>query len=80
MGREVDLQDHLEAIVDLAERYSLPLQKLREDGCEIDIRCSYSSDSGQGGFALPNELLARIAKLSFGVMVDLFPPVDGSDF
>jgi Domain of unknown function (DUF4279) len=65
------IEDHLLAVVRLVESLGQQLHELASD-CEIDIICSVSSDSGQGGIVLNRDLLRRIADLRLDVTFDLY--------
>ena len=41
---------------------------------EFEFFCGFSSGNGQGGFALENSVLTRIADLGITIELDLYPP------
>lgn len=62
---------HLERVASLIESKHTELQKLLRT-CLIDIFCGYSSEVGQGGFALNSSLLKRIASLDIDIIFDIY--------
>ncbi len=73
LGDLEPLEAHIAVLVTLVENNITSMKRLFPD-CYIDIRCAFSSGSGQGGFVLDAKLLGRLTVLPIDLVVDLFPP------
>jgi hypothetical protein len=64
---------HLSALLEQLEPKLDRLQALAS-ACRMDFFCGFSSRTGQGGFTLEPELLARLALIpGLGLDLDLYP-------
>jgi len=81
LGYSANLADHIKCLLDLIEPKLAVLKTLAAECHPILLQCGFSSESGQGGFTLDNDTLARISRLGVSVSLDLYPPgpVEGSD-
>lgn len=73
-----ELGEHLREVVEVIEANLSLLSGLMPE-CRIDLFCAFASDTGQGGFVLNRSLLARLGRLPFDLIVDLYPPGDEDD-
>jgi hypothetical protein len=78
LDKSENLAKHLKWLLDRLEPKAVAVRALWEK-YRVDIFCGFSSGSGQGGFALYPETLARLAKLGIPVGFDLYPPSDIED-
>jgi len=67
------MEDHLDWLLDRLEPKLDAIHSLAEK-FSVDFFCGYSSGNGQGGFALDNAMLVRLAKLGVCLQLDLYPP------
>jgi len=67
------LETHITKLVEYIEAHRVLLEGLLSN-CTIDLRCSFSSSNGQGGFVLDTLLLKRLSALPIDLIVDLYPP------
>ncbi|MEV4125744.1 DUF4279 domain-containing protein [Nocardia sp. NPDC049707] len=73
LPNDSDLADHVRALVDLLDECREGLASLSGD-CEMELFLGFGSDHGQGGCALPADLLADVAALGLDIVLDLYPP------
>lgn len=67
------LEEHIRKLLSYIEQNITAFKTLLVD-CEVDMRCAFSSDSGQGGFVLDAELLKRLSAIPIDMVVSLYPP------
>jgi len=81
LGYDANLADHIKSLLDSIEPKLMVLRALSAQCHPILLQCGFSSVSGQGGFTLDSDTLARISKLGVRLSVDLYPPgpPEGSD-
>ena len=68
------LQEHVEWLLRMLQNHEVTLLELASLGCELDVKIGFSSGSGQGGFALGNDVLLLLGRLGIDLYVNLFPP------
>ncbi|MGB6975338.1 MAG: DUF4279 domain-containing protein [Terracidiphilus sp.] len=73
LNTEQPLEDHLNWLLDVLEPKSDVVSKLAKE-FDVDFFCGFSSANGQGGFTLDPALLARLARLTVPLFLDLYPP------
>jgi len=73
LGEGVSLDAHLEELTSFAEAHVQQMVQLRPS-CDLDMRCAFASESGQGGFVISSNLLRRLGQLELELWIDLFPP------
>lgn len=65
-------------IADFLDQLQVRADAIRALTAQPDIKAElflgFASSNGQGGFALPPSLLARLADLGIGLSLDLYPP------
>jgi hypothetical protein len=76
LASDIPLDEHLVALLDLAEPRSLELASLRQEGCTVEFFTGFSSSNGQGGITLEAALLGRLSALGIDLSLDLYPPRD----
>jgi hypothetical protein len=78
LDKHENLVEHLKWLLDRLEPKADEVRALCAK-YRVDIFCGFSSGSGQGGFILDPETLARLAKLGIPLGLDLYPPSDSED-
>jgi hypothetical protein len=72
---DVPFEDQIPLILDQLESHLDDFRRLTTtEGVEADLFLGFSSDNGQGGAYFTPALLRRIADLSLGTTLDLYPP------
>jgi len=67
------LEEHINQLLEVLEKNRSFLEKnIKSD--EIEIRCTFSSETGQGGFVLDRSLLKRLSEFNIDLIVSLYPP------
>ena len=81
LGHDADMADHIKWLLDSIEPKLAVLRTISAQCHPILLQCGFSSESGQGGFTLDGDTLARISNLGVSLSVDLYPPgpPEGSD-
>lgn len=69
------LEKHIEKLILYIEQHTIALKKLTSD-CNIELWCTFSSDSGQGGFVLDANLLKRLTLFRIDLIVSLYSSDD----
>jgi hypothetical protein len=75
---DAPLDEHVKWLGEFLERHRSGIE-LIADQCELDVRISFSSGSGQGGFAIPSESLLALGRVKADLLVDLYPPESSDD-
>lgn len=78
LDKKENLAEHVKWLLDRLEPKADAVKALCAK-YRVDIFCGFSSGSGQGGFTLDPETLARLAQLRIPVALDLYPPSDIED-
>ncbi|WP_405136571.1 DUF4279 domain-containing protein [Nocardia sp. NBC_01388] len=73
LPNDSDLADHVQTLVDMLNGCREELADLSAD-CEMELFLGFGSENGQGGCALPADLLADAAALGLDIVLDLYPP------
>ncbi|WP_196054885.1 DUF4279 domain-containing protein [Nocardia aurantiaca] len=73
LANDSDLADHVRVLVGLLDGCREELARLSVD-CQAELFLGFGSENGQGGCALPADLLADVAGLGLDIVLDLYPP------
>lgn len=69
---ENSLDEHLENILSTMEEKKAEFIDLSNNGCVFNLSCFASSDNGQGGIMLNNDLIKRLAAWPIEIIFDLY--------
>ncbi|MGW9453970.1 DUF4279 domain-containing protein [Streptomyces sp. NPDC055632] len=73
LGNDRWPDEHAAALVKRLEGREEALSRLAAD-CELELFLGFGSENGQGGCALPAQLLKEIGLLGLNIVLDLYPP------
>jgi Domain of unknown function (DUF4279) len=65
------LDEHLKNILNIIGDKKAEFIELSNNGCAFVLFCFYSSDNGQGGIILNNDLIKKLAVWPFDVVIDI---------
>jgi len=72
------LEEHLRWAVRLLDQHRKRLVDLT-GRCTLELVCSFSSSSGQGGVVIEHRVLKSLAAMPIDVVIDLFPPTSAGE-
>jgi hypothetical protein len=73
VSTDAPLDEHVKWLDKFLEQHRSGMESIA-DQCSVDVHISFSSGSGQGGFAIPSESLLALGRLKADLLVDLYPP------
>lgn len=68
----LDIREHLDHLLDVAEPRADALAQLRLAGTRQDVFCYWATTDGQGGPALDPEQMGRLANLGLAISFDCY--------
>lgn len=69
-----DVRRHLDWILDRLVGRDEALQRLRAEGCRMDVFCYWLSAEGHGGPMLSPSIMRRLAELDLTIGFDIYGP------
>jgi len=76
LKKDQSLAEHIKWLLDVLEPKRDAIKSLSSECTLIRFFCGFSSGNRQGGFSLDDQTLARLSKLGFPLVLDLYPPSD----
>ena len=67
------LESHIEYFLSFLKEKADSIMELKHE-CEIEIMCAFSSENGQGGFTLSQEVLKELTVYPIDLSINLYPP------